>query len=320
MTAMQENDFKPSWWLRSPHIQTLLPFIFRRRAKLDLQCQQLDLEDGDFLDLNWSKKTQGKIVLVIHGLEGSLDSHYSSGLMQTLEQQGYRPVFMHFRGCSGRVNRLARSYHSGDTADIAAVVKHITEQTGQPVYAAIGFSLGANALLKWLGETGDDNPLHKAIAVSVPFQYDDAVERLDKGFSKFYRDYLLHSLCKNYRRKFSVMPAQLDVDLKKIKTLWQFDDEITAPLHGFDNAKHYYKEPSCRQFLKNIQVNTQIIHAGDDPFMYRKSAPQPDELSQSVKLHLLKHGGHVGFVYWRLSLPFRLRYWHEEKICEFLED
>jgi len=315
---MQENEFKPSWWLRSPHLQTLLPFIFRRRATLDLQCQQLELEDGDFLDLSWSKKSQGKIVLVIHGLEGSLDSHYSSGLMQTLEQQAYRPVFMHFRGCSGRVNRLPRSYHSGETADIAAVVKHITEQTGESVYAAIGFSLGANALLKWLGETGEKNPLHKAIAVSVPFQLSDAVERLDKGFSKFYRDYLLHSLRKNYRRKLSVMPMNLDVDLKQIKTLWQFDNEITAPLHGFDDAQHYYQESSCRQFLKNIQVKTQIIHASDDPFMYRTSAPALNELSETIKLVLVKHGGHVGFVYGQF--PFKLRYWHEEKICEFLRD
>lgn len=315
---MQNNEFRPSWWLRSPHIQTLVPFIFRRRAKLNLQCQPLELEDGDFLDLNWSKKKQGKIVLVIHGLEGSLNSHYSTGLMQTLEQNGYRPVFMHFRGCSGRLNRLPRSYHSGDTADIAAVVKHIAQQTDENVYAAIGFSLGANALLKWLGETGKNNPLHKAVAVSVPFQLLDAVERLDKGFSKFYRAYLLRSLIKSYRRKAGVIPMNLDVDLKKIKTLWQFDDQITAPLHGFDSAQHYYKESSCRQFLKKIQVPTQIIHASDDPFMFRTSAPVLSELSETIKLDLVQHGGHVGFVYGRF--PFKLCYWHEEKICEFLRD
>ncbi len=320
---MKNKPFRPVWWLRSPHMQTIWPFLFRRNIHLDLREEQLELDDGDFLDLNWSRRfdngcVDGKIILVIHGLEGSLDSHYSAGLMQTLEECGYYPVFMHFRGCSGRINRLPRAYHSGDTADIATVVEHITRQTGKKVFAAVGFSLGANALLKWLGESGEENPLEAAIAVSVPFQLADAVKRLNQGFSKFYRQYLLTSLCNSYRQKFSVIPSPLDIEIEQIKSLWQYDDSITAPLHGFDGADHYYKVSSCRQYLKDIKIKTRIIHSRDDPFMYSETAPCSDELSDSTELLLAEYGGHVGFVRWQF--PFKVDYWHEEKICEFLDN
>ena len=320
--ALQEEAcFRPVWWLRSPHIQTIWPFLFRRRVRLDLNTELFELADGDVLELNWSRQQdrqdKRKIVLLIHGLEGSLDSHYAAGLMHTLQLHNYRPVFMHFRGCNGQSNRLPRAYHSGDTADIAAVVSHIQEKTGKPVYAAIGFSLGANALLKWLGETGLNNPLEKAVAVSVPFRLADAVERLNKGFSVFYRTYLLRSLCNSYRRKFSKMPSPLKIDIKNIKSLRQYDDEITAPLHGFDSAEHYYQQSSCRQYLKSIRTPTCIIHASDDPFMYRETIPPEKELSETIKMLVSGHGGHVGFVRWRF--PFKFDYWHEHKIIEFLD-
>jgi len=185
------TDFKPAWWLPSPHLQTLWPFFFRKRPQLNLRHEQLDLADGDFLDLCWSQRTAGQWVLLMHGLEGSIKSSYAAGLFAVLESQGYRPVFMHFRGCSGRHNRLDRAYHSGDTADIATVVEHITRQTGTPVFAVIGSSLGGNVLLKWLGETGAANPLSKAVAISVPFRLGDAANRLNQGGSRLYRNYLL---------------------------------------------------------------------------------------------------------------------------------
>ncbi len=308
--------FRPPWWLRSPHVQTLWPFLFRRRATTALAREQLELPDGDFLDLRCSRKRRGKIVLVIHGLEGSIRSHYAGALLNKLEQAGYRPVFMHFRGCGGRSNRLPRAYHSGDTADIAAVVAYIAERWGEPVFAAIGFSLGANALLKWLGETGAACPLQKAVAVSVPFRLQDAASRLNRGFSVCYRHYLLGSLKASYRKKFRKRESPLSVDLKTIKTLWQYDEAITAPLHGFEGADDYYRRSSCRPFLKHVRIPACIIHALDDPFMSPQTAPTAAELAPSIQLHLTAHGGHVGFVDWRF--PLRFEYWHENVIEQFL--
>lgn len=305
-------------WARSPHLQTLFPVMFRNRPQLDLASEQLELADGDFLDLCWSKRGTGPLVLVIHGLEGSIHSHYAAGVMHTLEEHGYRPVFMHFRGCSGRPNRLDRSYHSGDTGDIAAVVKHISEKAGEPVLAAVGFSLGGNALCKWLGESGARNPLEKAVAVSVPYRLADADKRLNTGISRLYREYLLFKLRASYRRKFKNRPSPLTVDVGKLRSFYEFDDKVTAPLHGFESADHYYAVSSCRQYLGKIQTPTLLIHAADDPFMYPDSAPTTVELPANVRLQLLEHGGHVGFICSRY--PWHVDYHHEKQIIAFLNE
>ena len=159
---MSATDFKPAWWLRSPHLQTLWPVFFKKRHELDLLPEQVELDDGDFIDLCWSKKDSKKTVLILHGLEGDINSHYINGIIHQLERAGYRPVLMHFRGCSGRINRLARAYHSGETGDLATIVEHVRKVTGHFPYAAIGYSLGGNVLLKWLGETSENNPLKKS--------------------------------------------------------------------------------------------------------------------------------------------------------------
>jgi predicted alpha/beta-fold hydrolase len=313
---MTQTDFKPAWWLRSPHLQTLWPVFFKKRHVLDLIDEQLELDDGDFLDLCWSKKSSDKIVLVLHGLEGAIDSHYANSIVYQLERSGYRPVFMHFRGCSGRRNRLARAYHSGDTGDLSFVVNHIYRKTGKHPYAAIAYSLGANVLLKWLGETGSTNPLTKSVAVSVPFRLHDAAKRLEKGVSKIYREHLLDSLRKTYADKFEEIESPLDVDVKQLKSFWDYDNQVTAPLHGFDGAQDYYDTCSCRQFLKNITTETRIIHSADDPFMFENTVPDEDELSDSIDLLVTQYGGHVGFI--SAASLVSTYSWCDRKIMEFL--
>jgi uncharacterized protein len=283
---------------------------------LDLQAEQLELPDGDFLDLRWSKQASEKTVLVLHGLEGELRSHYANSIVYRLEQAGFRPVFMFFRGCSGRINRLPRAYHSGDTGDLSAVVEHIEQVTGRYPFAAVGYSLGGNVLLKWLGETGAANPLSRAAAVSVPYRLHDAAKRLEFGISKIYRDHLLASLRKTYRNKFSMISSPLDVDVDQLKSFWDYDDRVTAPLHGFDGAKDYYDRCSSRQFLANITVPTRLLHATDDPFMYPSTLPGADELSASTELLLTEKGGHVGFIAGRN--PFDTFSWSDDRIVEFL--
>jgi len=313
---MEKADFKPAWWLKSPHLQTLWPVFFKKRHRLDLKDEQLELADGDFLDLCWSKKSSEKVVLVLHGLEGDINSHYINRILYRLEQAGLRPVLMHFRGCSGRVNRLARAYHSGDTGDLAYVAEHIKDITGNFPYAAIGFSLGGNVLLKWLGETAEHNPLKNAVAVSVPFRLHDAAKRLEIGVSTIYRDHLLASLRKTYIDKFKIIESPLDVDVTQLKSFWDYDDRVTAPLHGFNGAQDYYDQCSSRQYLKDISIPTRIIHSSDDPFMFPATAPGEDELNENIDYVLTDSGGHVGFV--SGAVPLRARYWSDDKIVEFI--
>ena len=315
---MQQTDFKPAWWLRSPHLQTLWPVFFKKRHRLDLQDEQVELDDGDFIDLCWSRSSSEKVVLILHGLEGGLASHYVNGIIYQLERAGYAPVLMHFRGCSGRINRLARAYHSGETGDLSAIVEHIRNKTGAYPYAAVAYSLGGNVLLKWLGETGESNPLTKAVAVSVPFRLHDAAKRLQGGLSKIYREHLLKSLRNTYIEKFTIISSPLNVDVKKLKSFWDYDDQVTAPLHGFTGAKDYYDSCSSRQFLKDIKIATRIIHAADDPFMFEATVPAEDELSQSIDFLLTENGGHVGFVSGNLLMGSD--YWCERKIVEFISD
>lgn len=315
-TRATDSDFKPAWWLRSPHLQTLWPVFFKKRHKLDLKNEQVELEDGDFVDLCWSKKASDKSVLVLHGLEGDINSHYINGILYQLEQSGYKPVLMHFRGCSGRANRLARAYHSGETGDLAYIIEYINKVTGSYPFAVVGFSLGGNVLLKWLGETGDKNPLKKAVAVSVPFKLHDAARRLEQGASKIYREHLLASLKKTYIEKFKVLKSPLHVDVKQLKSFWDYDDRVTAPLHGFSGAQEYYDRCSSRQFLKNISVPTMIIHSSDDPFMFESTVPGKEELNGNIEFLLTEKGGHVGFV--SGFFPLKLNYWSEDKIIEFM--
>jgi len=315
---VDKKTFVPAWWLRSAHLQTLWPAFFKKQHQLDLMNEQYELDDGDFIDLCWSKKKSDKVVLLLHGLEGSIKSHYINGIFYQLEQAGYRPVFMHFRGCSDRVNRLPRAYHSGETGDMALVVEHIKNTTGNYPYAAVAYSLGANALLKWLGETGHNNPLNKAVAVSVPFKLYDAAKRLEQGVSKLYREHLLTSLRKTYVKKFNQMKSPLNVDVTQLKSFWDYDDKVTAPLHGFSGAQDYYERSSSRQFLKAITVPTRIIHSQDDPFMFVETVPCETELSPKIDFILTEKGGHVGFV--SGSFPFKLNYWCEQKIITFLNN
>ncbi len=307
------STFKPLWWLANPHLQTLWPVWFGR-CRLHGRSERLELDDGDFLDLCWFDG-DGPLVVVVHGLEGSIDSHYAGAMMQALQEHGFHGLFMHLRGCSGEPNRLDRSYHSGETGDLAAVVRHAARVTGKPVFAMIGYSLGANALLKWLGEGGEQLPLQRAVAVSVPFQLGDAARKLSTGFSRLYQNHLLQRLRRNFRRKFRQRASPLPVDVDTLRDFYSFDDKVTAPLHGFSSADDYYRQSSSRQYLKNIRVETLILHALDDPFLFEESIPGNEELSQHVTLELSKHGGHVGFIGGRV-FPQR---WLEPRIIRFLQ-
>jgi predicted alpha/beta-fold hydrolase len=311
------SDFRPAWWLPGPHLQTLWPSLFRQRPPLELDRERLELADGDFLDLSWAGPVQGPLVLVLHGLEGSLESHYAAALLAKLARHGYRACLLHFRGCSGEPNRLPRSYHSGETGDLQTVARHIGEACGRELYAAVGFSLGGNVLLKWLGEQAELAPLDRAVAVSVPYVLNDAALRLGRGFSRLYQRHLIRRLQAKFRSKFRRIACPLDVDIDALDTFHRFDDQVTAPLHGFRGVDDYYRRSSSRQYLPRIRIPTLLLHASDDPFMFPHTVPQADELPHCVQLELAPHGGHVGFVAGRC--PGKAEYWLDRRILAWLD-
>ena len=311
-------SFRPAWWLPGPHLQTLWPTFFRSRPSLALERERFELEDGDFVDLAWTGRSDGDVVIVLHGLEGSLQSHYVRGLLDRLGSRGFRACFMHFRGCSGEPNRLARSYHSGDTGDVQHVAEVITNRLGRPLHGAVGFSLGGNVLLKWLGEQGAAALVQRAVAVSVPFRLNDAALRLEQGVSRLYQRHLIRRLHKKFHEKFNRIPCPLDVEVNSLTNFRQFDNQVTAPLHGFTDVDDYYDRSSSRQFLGAIRVPTLLLHARDDPFMYPETAPEDQDLANCVRLELAHHGGHVGFV--SGNIPGKARYWLDNRILTWLCD
>jgi predicted alpha/beta-fold hydrolase len=315
--VINESQFRPARWLPGPHLQTVWPLFFHRPARIPLTTERVELPDGDFLDIAWTGENSGPAVLLLHGLEGSLGSHYATGLLSALHQSGFLPLFMHFRGCSGEPNRLPRSYHSGETEDLQQVIGYAEKRFDRPVSAAIGISLGGNVLLKWLGEQADASTLRTAVAVSVPFDLNDCAMRLDQGTSRIYRNHLLKRLRASYKRKRDRVRMPVEVDVDRIRGFREFDDKVTAPLHGFRGVDHYYRESSCRQYLRYIKTPTLILHARDDPFMWPNTMPGPADLSPAVTLEVSEAGGHVGFVHG--PHPLNPGYWLEERIVDHLQ-
>ena len=318
--ADETTPFKPAWWLRNPHLQTLWPVFFRRRLRPPLRRERLELPDGDFVDLDWTLNASGPIVIILHGLEGSSRSHYARGMLTSLPQHGMRAVLMHFRGCSGEPNRLARAYHSGDTGDIDFLVRTLKAREPNTPLAAIGYSLGGNALLKWLGEQGKDAPLQCAVAVSVPFLLHEATARMNRGLSRVYQWHLLKSL--KQRRAAAkasgrfAPPAPLE-EINQMKGFFEFDDRVTARLHGFDG---------CNALLHLVQlapIPEPHPHPDPDRARQRRSVhacaghPRSRRAIADIELDLHRHGGHVGFV--GGHLPWKPRYWLDERIPAWLQ-
>jgi len=310
-------QFKPAWWLPDGHSQTIWPDLIRKLPKLNYHPECLELPDGDFVDLCWTGNTSGPIVAVFHGLEGCISSHYAASIMAIIHKLGWRGVFMHFRGCSGKANRLDRSYHSGDTCDIAFLLKSLKRRYPQSPLGAIGYSLGGNALLKYLGESGEDSLVESAVAVSVPYVLQDSVSRLSQGLSRLYQHRLIRLLHKKIQAKFNSRNEKSRIaELSSLDTLYKFDDRITAPLHGFNDAEDYYTQSSSRSFLTKIKIPALLLHSKNDPFMTPEAIPSNNELSKSVILELSENGGHVGFV--GGSKPWKPEFWLEQRIPNFL--
>ncbi|MBX8485923.1 hydrolase [Pseudomonas cichorii] len=309
------NRFVPASGLGNPHLQTLWGPLWRKRTLLARTRERMWLEDGDFLDMDWHgpHEADAPLVLVLHGLTGSSNSPYVAGLQKAMASQGWASVALNWRGCSGEPNLLSRSYHSGASEDLAEVIAHLRALRPLAPLYAVGYSLGGNVLLKHLGESGSESGLLGAVAVSVPFRLDECANRIGQGFSKVYQRHFMREMLayiRDKQRRFqhegmSEGLAELAAlgSLENMRTFWDFDGRVTAPLHGFANAEDYYRRASSRYFLGQIRTPTLIIQAADDPFVFIHSLPEPDELSDCTEFELQAKGGHVGFVDGSLKKP-----------------
>lgn len=278
-------EFIPMRGFSNCHLQTMLPRLFRRQVKFTPYWQRLELPDGDFVDLAWSEnpaQAQHKPRLVVfHGLEGSLNSPYAHGLVEAAQKRGWLGVVMHFRGCSGEPNRMHRIYHSGETEDASWFLRWLQREFGHAPTAAVGYSLGGNMLACLLAKEGNDLPVDAAVIVSAPFMLEACSYHMEKGFSRVYQRYLLNLLKANAARKLAAYPGTLPINLaqlKSVRRIREFDDLITARIHGYADAIDYYRQCSAMPMLNRIAKPTLIIHAKDDPFMDHQVIPKPESL------------------------------------------
>lgn len=300
-TAMQFSSFTPHRWMRNRHLQTIVPSKWRRLPAVPINRIRYELDDGDFLDLDVLPSEQGPVVLLVHGLEGSSQSQYIQAMLWRLHRIHWAGVAMNLRGCSGELNRTARSYHSGETEDLSRVIDWIEQHFPQRPIALVGYSLGGSMALNWLAKHATDKRIKAACAVSVPYELDRCADVMDQGFARLYREHFLSQLKDKVARKRKIIEASghpVDFDaVARARSFWEFDEHAIAPIHGFDSARHYYEVCSARPKLGDIRHPTLLIHALDDPFMRPETPPTIDELPDSVHALMVEKGGHIGFVH-----------------------
>lgn len=320
------SQFNPAWWARNPHVQTIFADLLTRRDSSFGIKQRLELHDGDFVDLIWTQALpdnySGPLVVLFHGLEGSIKSHYAYRLMSSLKQHQWPGVMMHFRGCSGEPNRLPRSYHSGETGDARHFIKYLTARFPASELYCVGYSLGGNMLLKYLAKYQDDSLLTCAAAISPPLDLAACEQKLKRGFSRIYQFHLLKRMKRNLKNKLKIMPELAQhllcaSDLATITNFKSFDTLVTAPLHGFTSADDYYHQSSALQALSLIRTPTLILHAKDDPFMTHAVVPRKSQLSPHIEYELSEQGGHVGFIEGRY--PWRPKFYIEQRVAQFFK-
>jgi predicted alpha/beta-fold hydrolase len=306
------HAYKPPIWLPEGHSQSIYPALFRKIPETHDYTERLELPDGDFLDLDWHLRsgelTQKPLLIVSHGLEGGSRRHYITGLIRSLPD--FHALAWNYRSCSGEPNRNLRFYHSGATDDLDYVINHAISMGVRDIYLA-GFSLGGNLSLKWLGENGKKASkfIRKAIAFSVPLHLSSSSQQLARRKNRLYTHRFLQTLLEKVTEKSARYPKDITPSmLSSIASLYDFDDVITGPLHGFKNAEDYYEQNSSLYFLSGICVPTLVVNAQNDPFLSQECLP---ELTQSdfVQIELPKEGGHCGF----FPRNYRGKTWSEQR-------
>lgn len=296
MPLLQHSSFVRPKWLFNGHLETIYPAIFRKFELINSTRERIDTIDGDFLDLDWYKTGKSKLVIISHGLEGNSTRPYMLGMAKIFLQNEFDVLTWTFRGCGDELNKKVIFYHSGATYDLDQVVKH-AEKKYEEIFL-VGFSLGGNLTLKYLGEKGNTHPkIRKGVTISVPLHLASSCEKISTGENFLYSKRFLKTLKEKVVRKSLEHPDQIPIGvLRNVKTLSDFDNHFTGPLHGFADAQEYYEVNSALYFLDQIKVPTLVLNAQNDPFLSEKCFPV--KLAKSldwVTFEFPKHGGHVGF-------------------------
>ncbi len=321
MPGIKISTYRPPWGFWNGHLQTIYPALYRRVPWITRKRERIRTPDGDFLDLDWDTSHHtGRLAILSHGLEGDSKNHYIQGMAAALQRDGWDVLAWNFRGCSGEQNRLLRSYHSGATEDLKAVVDH-TLATGRYGHVAlVGFSLGGNMMLKYLGDLGADaDPRIKgAVAFSVPCDLASSSRKLESLINRIYMQRFLIRLRGKIREKMALFPGQIqDTDLDAMRTFREFDGAYTAPLHGFASAEDYWQRASCQPVLGRIALPTLLVNARNDPFLAPACFPE-EAARENPFFHFEAPpiGGHIGFV----AFNARNEYWSETRTIEFLNE
>lgn len=321
--SRSEYTYTPAWWVPGRHLQTLWGKLFRRSVPLRTCVDVLRTPDGDELELHHLEARPGRPhVVLLHGLEGTTRSHYVGGIVEQARRRGWGAHLLLFRGCGSRPNSARRFYHSGETTDVALAMEYILGRYPDAQFAMVGVSLGGNVLLKWLGELGARAPerLRAAAAISVPFDLERGARHISQGFSRVYEANFVGSLKRKAAAKLARYPDLFDeAALRRARTIFEFDDVVTAPVHGFRDARDYYARSSALAWLQGIRRPTLLLSAADDPFLPAEVLDQVRVVAhENPFLHteFTRKGGHVGFVSGRV--PWRPHYYAEWRALEFL--
>lgn len=298
--SVATGEYQAPAWLPGGHAQSIYPTLLRR-PMLGYRRQRIDTPDGDFIDFDWLEgagSATAPLVVLFHGLEGSVSSHYAAALMQRVRALGWRGVVPHFRGCSGEPNRLARAYHSGDHAEIGWMLAMIRALAPTGPLHAVGVSLGASALLNWLGRAAEraTTQLTSAAAVSAPLDLNAAGIAIEQGFSRVYSRMFQRTLVPKALTMAQRFPGMLDATaIRRVGSMYDFDGAVTAPLHGFANTVDYWSRASSKPWLEHIVIPTLVLNARNDPFIPAHSLPGPADVGRGVLLEQPETGGHAGF-------------------------
>ena len=322
----QSGDYRPPWWCRSGHLQTVWGPLFRRGG-LAARRERLVTPDEDFLDLDWVEPASPSttLLLVLHGLEGSSRSHYAVGLARGAIARGWRAAILNFRSCSGELNRARRFYHSGETGDLGEVVRRLLAREPRLALLVAGVSLGGNVLIKWLGERGEETPaqLAGAVAISTPFDLAPCTRALDSGVRRrIYTANFLRTMRAKVRAKAARdggFANRVDVvAAARARTFAEYDRAVTAPLGGFTDELDYWQRASSAPWLARVRRPTLLINALDDPIVPPEALPDPRGLPRWVRAEFTPHGGHAGFL--EGAWPWRLGSWAERRAVAFLAE
>src|SRR6266550_5246378 len=295
--------YSPAWWIPGGHLQTLCGKLFRRQRSAQTTIERWDTPDGDFLEVHRLGADHGvPRVLLLHGLEGTVRSHYAQGLLNEAARRGWGADLLVFRSCGSTPNRTRRFYHSGETTDTSFVLERIVREYPTSPLAIAGVSLGGNVLLKFLGERGDDLPtqLKAAAAISVPFDLSRSSRRINRGLSRLYQRFFLGSLRRKAQEKAVRFPDLAPLStIAGLRTLEDFDNLITGPLHGFRDAEDYYRKSSSLPWLEKIRINTLLLSSVDDPMLPPEVLDEVRDIAdENPYLHpqFVEEGGHAGFI------------------------